>query len=402
MGILLQINETSNWGSTGRIAEGIGNKMQNEGWTSYLAYGRQANPSRLQTISIGSQWDVYLHGIRTRLFDEHGFGSKKATATFLRHVEKIQPDIIHLHNIHGYYLHIGLLFERLKSWNIPVVWTLHDCWSFTGHCAYYAAAGCRKWETRCNDCPQTKVYPASWGWDRSGKNFDTKKALFTLLKHMTIVPVSRWLAREVKKSFLGVYPCLTIGNGIDLSVFRPVPSDETRQNLGIDNRFMILGVANIWEERKRLQDFIELSRHLDHESVIVLVGLTSEQRKNLPEKIIGLERTDSLEHLVSLYSAADVVLNLSVEETFGMTTIEGFGCGTPGIVYNRTASPELIGEGTGFITEPGDIEDLLHKLSTIRNKGKAAYRETCRRHASMHFQQAAQYNSYCQLYQSLL
>ncbi len=402
MRVLLQINETSNWGSTGRIAEGIGKRMQDEGWTNYLAYGRQANPSRLQTIRIGSQWDIYLHGIRTRLLDNHGFGSKRATAAFLHRVEKIKPDIIHLHNIHGYYLHIGLLFERLLDWNIPVVWTLHDCWPFTGHCAYYSVVGCRKWESHCHDCPQTKAYPTSWILDRSRKSFDTKKALFTSLKQMTIIPVSHWLEGEVKKSFLGIYPRLTITNGIDLSVFKPMPSHEVRKKLGINNRFMILGVANVWDTRKGLQDFIKLSKHLNQESVIVLVGLTSKQRKKLPEQIISIERTNSIAQLVSLYSAADVVLNLSVEESFGMTTIEGFGCGTPGIVYNSTASPELMGEGTGFIIEPGDIEDLLLKLATIRDKGKTTYRERCLQHAYTHFNQKEQYNSYCQLYQSLL
>jgi len=218
--------------------------------------------------------------------------------------------------------------------------------------------GCEKWKTRCFSCPQKTDYPASWLIDRSEKNFNLKKKLFASLPNLTLVPVSNWLSGILKESYLQDYPVKVIHNGINTEVFRPSAGAAFRTKHHLEDKFILLGAASIWSTRKGLKDFISLSKLLDTNYKIVLVGLTRKQMEQLPENILGIERTESVEDLAEIYSAADIVLNLSYEETFGLTTVEGFACGTPGIVYNATASPELIDNSTGIIVEKGDIKEI--------------------------------------------
>ena len=402
MKTILQINTTVNSGSHGRIAEEIGKESMNNGWKSFIAYGRNERPSKSELIRIGTDYDIKLHGMLTRLFDRHGFGSKSATINLIKQIEKINPDIIHLHNIHGYFLNIEVLFNFLAESDIPVVWTLHDCWAFTGHCAYFDSVCCQRWKTGCYSCPLKKAYPASCVIDNSKKNYLDKRALFTSLKNLTIVPVSGWLESLVRDSFLKEIPVQTISNGIDLNLFKPTNNNkEVKESLGITSQFMLLGVASIWENRKGLDDFIKLSHLLDSNTKIVLVGLNDGQLKKLPSTILGIKRTENISQLADLYSAADIVLNLSSEETFGMTTVEGFACGTPGIVYNCTASPELITPETGLVVEKGIINDLLAAINTIRNNGKSFYSDHCINRATKFYDSKATIESYKTLYNRL-
>jgi putative colanic acid biosynthesis glycosyltransferase len=257
---LLQINSVINSGSTGRIAEEIGQLAMKNGWKSYIAHGRNNRPSQSETIKIGNDWDIKWHGLQTRLFDRHGLASMKATKKLVEKIKEVQPEIIHLHNLHGYYLNIEILFHYLATANIPIVWTLHDCWPMTGHCAYFSFIGCDKWKTQCEHCPQKKGYPASYLMDRSYQNYRLKKELFTSVRKMTLVPVSNWLATIIKDSFLKGYPIKTIYNGVDTTVFSPRESDEIREKNKIKDKFVLLGVANVWDQRKGLNDFIRLSR----------------------------------------------------------------------------------------------------------------------------------------------
>jgi putative colanic acid biosynthesis glycosyltransferase len=399
---ILQINTVVNSGSTGRITEEIGQLAIKAGWKSYIAYGRNKRPSESELIKIGNSWDNKMHGLQTRLFDMHGLASKNATNDLVIQIKKIKPDIIHLHNIHGYYLNYEILFSFLNVVNIPVVWTLHDCWPITGHCTYFTYVGCNKWETECFSCPQKTNYPASFLIDRSKKNFNRKKELFNSLMDVTIVPVSNWLSDILKKSFLHKYPVRVINNGINTEVFKPTESSEFRVKYSIENKFILLGVAIDWEPRKGLQDFIELSKQLESNYQIVLVGLTNKQIKQLPENILGIERTEDIEALVHIYSVADIVLNLSYEETFGMTTVEGLACGTPGIVYNATASPELIDNSTGLIVEPGDINELIEAIKVIEQNGKQYYTEACVKRAQRLYKKEDRFKEYIELYEELI
>jgi len=402
MKTLLQINTVVNSGSTGRIAEEIGQTVKLSGWKSYIAYGRHARTSQSELIKIGSDWDIMMHGLQTRLFDRHGFASIAATRKFVKQIKKIKPDIIHLHNIHGYYINIEILFRYLKDANIPVVWTFHDCWPMTGHCAHFTFVGCDKWKTQCYECPQKKDYPSSYFLDRSKQNHKQKRKLFTSVNDITIVPVSNWVGEILKQSYLKDYPIRVINNGIDVNVFSPQSGDGIRLKYGLADKFILLGVATEWGRRKGLHDFIELSKTLKDDEIIILVGLKEDQIKILPENIIGITRTESTQELVEFYSSADVVMNISYEETFGLTTVEGFACGTPGIVYNTTASPELVDDSTGLIVDPGDIKGLVKAITQIKEKGKQSYSEACVKRAHRLYRKEDRYREYIELYEELL
>ena len=399
---LLQINSVVNSGSTGRIAEEIGQTAIAAGWESYIAYGRNDGQSESHLIHIGNDRDIKLHGLQTRLLDRHGLGSKGATIDFIKKLEYIKPDIIHLHNIHGYYINIEILFNYLIKVEIPVVWTFHDCWPITGHCSHFTYVGCDKWKTQCFECPQKRGYPASYFIDRSKKNYILKKELFNSLSNLTLVPVSQWLSGVLKESFLQNYPIRVINNGINTEVFKPSLSSDFRNKYGLEDKFIMIGVATSWGERKGLKDYIELSKILESEFQIVLVGLNKKQIEQLPNNILGIERTDNVGELADIYSSADLVLNLSYEETFGLTTVEGFVCGTPGIVYNATASPELIDVSTGIVVEQGNINKLTEAIYSIKKKGKEYYSEACVNRAYRLYKKEDRYKEYIDLYESLL
>lgn len=399
---LLQINTVVNSGSTGRIAEEIGQTALAAGWRSVIAYGRNPRPSASELIRIGSDSGVRLHGLRSRIFDDTGFGSRRATEEFIRKVEKLAPDIVLLHNLHGYYLNIEVLFRWLAQCGIPVVWTLHDCWAFTGHCAHFEFVGCEKWKTGCFSCPQTHNYPASFVFDRSRKNWEQKRELFSSVKNLTLVPVSDWLAGLVRQSFLGDKKILRIYNGTDTRTFSPkANAAAVREKYGLGNRFVALGCASAWGERKGLKHYAELSQRAGSDVAIVMIGVSPEIAKKLPPNIIAIPRTENIDELAALYSAADVVLNLSYEETFGMTTIEGFACGTPGIVFRATASPELVSDETGFIVAPGDVSGILAAMETIRSRGKSAYTDACRSRALACFRKEDRWAEYLSLFAAL-
>lgn len=399
---LLQINSVINSGSTGRIAEEIGQTAIESGWKSYIAYGRNDRPSQSELIKIGNDWDIKMHGIQTRLFDRHGLGSKSATKELIGKIKEISPDIIHLHNIHGYYINIEILFNYLRKTNIPVVWTFHDCWPITGHCSYFTFVGCEKWKKKCYDCPQKTSYPASWLVDRSEKNFHLKKELFTSLPNLTLVPVSNWLSEILMESFLQDYPVKLIHNGINTCVFKPSSSKAFRSKHDLVHKFLLLGVASDWSPRKGLKDFIKLSKNLNSEYQIVLVGLSREQIEHLPENILGIERTESVEELAELYASSDVYVNPTYEDNFPTTNLESLACGTPVITYKTGGSPEAIDELTGIVVEQGNIAKLIDAIKMVKSNGKQSYSEACLNRAHRLYKKEDRYQEYIELYKKLL
>ena len=358
----LFINSVAGFGSTGRIVADKCRELMAEGHQCLIAYGRdKVNCDDIPTVYIGSPLNVKIHGVMSRIFDNHGFYSKTATKRVLEQVREYDPDVIWLHNIHGYYLHIGLLFDYLRSCGKKIYWTLHDCWAFTGHCAYFDFVGCDRWKTGCHDCPQKKSYPSSLVFDNSTRNFAAKKALFTGIPNLTIITVSHWLADRVKASFLGDYPVEVIYNTVNADVFRPTTSDF-REKYCLNDRIILLGVANVWERRKGLDDFVALSKLLDDRYCIVLVGLTNDQAKGLPANILSIPRTSTIAELVEIYSAADVHICPGVEETFGMTVLESIRCGTPVIVYEGTACEEVVNMYGGTAVKRG-VENIYEELT---------------------------------------
>jgi glycosyltransferase involved in cell wall biosynthesis len=404
MAKLLQINTVVNTGSTGRIAEDIGRRVINAGWESYIAYGRKMYSSNSNLVKIGNRFEQGLHLLNTRIMDKHGLSSKRSTIEFLRIVDDIQPDIIHLHNIHGYFLNYKILFEYLSSNNVPIVWTLHDCWSYTGHCAHYSFLGCERWKRQCYKCSGIKDYPKSLLRDRSRKNFEEKKDAFCSVDNMTIVPVSNWLAKEVSKSFLNKYRITPIHNGVNTDLFKPSTEILMRlkDSYGLNGKFVILGVANGWSERKGLEEFKRLSRLIADNDVIILVGLKKSQIANLPSNVIGIEKTENVSQLAEFYSIADIYVSFSMEETFGLTIAESLSCATPVLVNNSTAMPELLSKCTGFVIEPGDLKSVINKIDIVKKFGKTHFSSQCRKHAINCFNMNDKYNEYLNLYNSLL
>jgi len=367
---VLQINSVCGRGSTGRIVLDIHKALIEEGHESLVAYGRESATGCENAIRIGTRKDIYAHGLYTRIFDKHGLGSQKATRHFLKDIERESPDIIHLHNIHGYYLNYEILFRFLKDFGKPVIWTFHDCWPFTGHCVYFTYVGCERWQRICHDCLQKRSYPGSLFFDNSKRNFERKRKVFTGVKDLTIVTPSKWLAGLVKQSFLRDYEVVVIPNGIDTTVFRPVQSDFKRRH-DIEDRFMILGVANVWDQRKGLKYFLELADILENDEVIVLVGLTKKQVENLPENIIGITRTHNVQQLVEIYSAADVFVNPTLEETFGMTNLEAQACGTYVITFDSGGTKEtIIDSSHGTVCGEKTTKALRKVLNDLRTHGK--------------------------------
>jgi len=400
---ILQINTSVNTGSTGRIAEDISKAVLGNGYQSFIAAGFTDRPSASHVIKIGNQWDQKLHGIKTRLFDRHGFGSKNATLQLVKELAQIKPDLIHLHNLHGYYLHIGVLFEYLKEVQLPVVWTFHDCWPFTGHCSFFDRYNCTKWQTVCHHCPNTKGYPASLGIDNSRRNYRDKKSIFNGLDNCTIVTPSEWLADHVNHSFLGNYPVKCIHNGIDLEVFSPTANSESiLANYQINSTPFILGVASTWDLRKGLKDFEKLALRKDKPFLVVLVGLSKNQIESLPTGVIGIARTENTAELAALYAAATVFVNPSYVDNFPTTNLEALACGTPVITYNTGGSPEAIDAETGIVVEKGDLNGLYGAIVQICSKGKDFYTGKCRERAVRYFNKEDRYTDYLELYQSML
>ena len=398
---ILQINVTCNWGSTGRIAEDIGKLAIAEGWESYIAYGRYKIDSSSNIIKIGTKIDYLFHGALSRITDRTGFYSKRATKAFLKEIDKIKPDIIHLHNIHGYYIHIGLLFDFIVENNIPIVWTLHDCWSFTGHCSHFDYIGCERWKSGCYGCPLKSEYPASSFLDNSKQNYEDKKRLFNAVEGMTIIPVSNWLGGLVEDSFLGKKDIKVIQNGIDTDVFRP-SDGNLRERHDLSNKKILLGVSSVWNKMKGLDDFIALSKEITEDQTIVLIGVDEKTKSALPRNIIAISRTNSLEELMQWYSTADVFINPTWNDSFPTTNLEALACGTPIVTYRTGGSVEAVTEKTGLIVEKGDIDGLQSAIDAILANGKGYYSDACRKRAVKHFNKQDRYKEYIGVYKEML
>lgn len=398
---LLQINVAANWGSHGRIAEEIGLEAMAQGWESYIAYGRYANPSKSHIVKIGDLFDHCLHGAQSLLLDRHGLASCGPTKKLIREIEQIKPDLIHLHNIHGFYLNYPILFRYLSTVDIPVVWTLHDCWAFTGHCAWPIHGHCDRFQEQCCHCPlQSKGYPKSFLSDRSRSNFKLKKRYFRSLQDLHLVTVSRWLEQQVRLSFMQDMDIRTIYNGLDTEVFRPSGTPPTSVT---DGHPLVLGVCNAWYDWKGLDDMAALREILPDDYEVMVVGVNEDQMHRLPEGITCIRRTDSVSQLAEIYSQADVFVNPSKVESFGMTTAEALSCGTPSIVYDTSACPEVVDNLTGRVVPLGDVNALAKAVMEICSlPGREAMRQACRERAIRLFNRQDRYKEYLQLYNEVL
>lgn len=352
------INSVCSIRSTGRICTDIANKLEQEGHECKIAYGRENVLSEYEKYAhrITSPLEVKIDGVKSRLFDNAGLNSKRATKKFIKWVEKYDPDLIHLHNLHGYYINIEVLFEYIKRKNKPVIWTMHDCWAFTGHCSHFARINCDKWLSGCHHCPKKKGYPSSVFLDNSKRNYHKKKAVFAGVENMTIVTPSKWLASLVEQSFFKGTKIQVINNGINTDIFKPTQGNF-REKYGLQNKKILLGVASAWSESKGLYDFVKLSEKLDDNYKIVLVGLTESQCAELPPQILAIRRTTNINELAEIYSTADLFINPTYGDTYPTVNLEAQACGTPVVTYKTGGSVESVPSEN--VVDTGDIEGLM-------------------------------------------
>lgn len=388
---LVQINATASSGSTGKITLAVSKLLGEMGVENYILYSLGTSRAE-NAIGFMKPIEGKIGALSSRVLGNYGFTSKKATKRVIRELERISPDIVHLHNLHSHDLHLGMLFRYFKEKKIKLYWTFHDCWAFTAYCPYFNMVECDKWKNACHTCPQRKQF--SWFFDKSRKLYQRKKELFSGLD-LTIITPSAWLAGLVSQSFLKDYPVKVINNGIDLDLFRPRESDF-RQKYALENKFVLLGVAFGWGKRKGLDVFRFLAERLDDKFAIVLVGTNDEIDKTLPKNIISIHRTENQEELAKIYSAADLFVNPTREENYPTVNMESVACGTPVLTFATGGSAEMLDESCGAAVARGDAEAMLREILTIE-KEKPFSRQKCLEKAKT-FDAMTRYREYVDLY----
>lgn len=360
----LFINSVYGVRSTGKIIADQCHKLQSEGHQCLVAYGRETiNDPSTKSVQIGTKIDYMTHAVLSRFFDLHGLCSKRATKKFLDLANEYSPDVVWLHNLHGYYINIELLFQWLKEHpQIQVYWTLHDCWAFTGHCAHFTMAKCEKWKTECNKCQQLRSYPKTIGLDHSKRNYVRKRNAYTGVPNMMLITPSQWLADLTRDSFLTEYPVKVVHNTINKQFFKPTKSDF-RDKYNLTDKYIVLGVAVGWEETKGLLDIFEIRQKLSSRYIIVLVGTTKKQIQSLPQGILGINRTANQNELAAIYTAADVFINPTHQDNYPTVNLEAAACGTPVITYNVGGSPESVPNEN--VIQENDIDGFVLRIRQL-------------------------------------
>ena len=380
---VLQINAVYHIHSTGRLVYELHHYYIKEGIDSLVAYSSSDGIGDTGLYQIGTVYDKKLHAALSRIIGLQGYFSVFSTKRLLRFIEKSKPDVVHLHNLHSNYIHLPMLLKYLAKYDIPTVITLHDCWFYTGKCFHYTAHECDKWKTGCNHCSYWRLFNGYYFFDRSFKMWKDMKRYFLAIPSLGGIGVSEWITSEAKQTFLNQAKiCKRIYNWIDLETFKPTQSEVLSE---FDNQFKILGVATEWADSKGLSDILYLAKKLPEDCIIILVGnIMEKDKQRLPHNVISVGRITPAENLAKYYAAADVFINFSKEESFGLVTAEALACGTPAIVYDSTANGELVGNLCGYKVTSLEGE-LLQKILLIREKGKNCYSPHCRKFAQTNF-----------------
>ena len=348
-------------GSTGKIACDL-IEIKGDADTDRLFVGEKISNKKyvIQTQNkFGKTLHRFFYGVLSL-----DFGSERSTKKIIKIMQKNKPDIVHLHNLHGYYVNLKLLFNYLNENEIRVIWTLHDCWAFTGHCAHYDFVQCDLWQTECRHCRNLRQYPKSLFFDNSKREFYKKKKLYGNMKNLYLVTPSLWLANQVKKSFLKNHSCQVIYNGINLEVFHYTEPDFFK-NLAKSEKKLLLGVASPFTKRKGIEDFVKFSEIIPEDYQIVLVGANKKQIKSFPDKILGITKTENQQQLAELYSIAYAFLNFTYEDNFPTVNLEALSCGTPVICYETGGATEMLSDKNSIVVKKGDYKSVLDKLPLV-------------------------------------
>lgn len=394
---VVQINATYGIGSTGFIVKDIDELLTKKGIASYVVTPIATSSSE-RIINIGNALDRKWHALMTRILGHQCYGSKTATKKMLKKLDAIKPDIVHLHNLHSNYINFNLLFDYLEKNDIHTVITLHDCWFFTGKCFHYVAEGCDKWKTECFACPRNKKDVPSVLFDKSKSVYKDKKYAYSKLKNLYVVSVSKWMQSQVRQSILNVGQLHQIYNGIDLSIFYDRGKVWSKEQK-IDNKFIILGMANKWFDDKNKKALDKVIDSLDNQSILILVGGSNAEIKS--DKVYMIDFVSDRDELAKIYSSADVFVNLTWEDSLPTVNMEALACGTPVVTYDSCGSPEIINKDTGLIIPQGDINELMNAIQLIKKNGKFLYAEHCTRRAKECFEKETQYEKYIALYRQI-
>lgn len=398
---VLQINAVYGISSTGRTTMELDRALQEQGHQSLVATTK-ANCQREQLYIVGNKRDWKLHALCSRLFGMQGYFSAGETRKLISYIEREKPDIIHLRNLHANYIHIPMLLRYIAEKAIPTVITLHDCWFFTGKCCYYTDDNCEKWKAQCGNCPALRKWNESWFLDRSQQMLADKKKLFQAVPRLAVIGVSDWITNEARQSILkDAWLVKRIYNWINLDVFKPVDTTELRKKLNLEHDFVVVGVAQTWSAEKGIYIFQKIAEAMP-EIKVVLIGELPEQFA-MPDNVVSIGVLSDERALAAYYSMADVMVNPSVQETFGKTTAEAIAAGTPVIGYNLTATPELIGNGCGVVVEPKDgVDAFVNAVKVVQALGKEYYRDACCRFANQNFSKDNLIQEYIDLYRVML
>lgn len=384
-------------GSTGTIMLSIAELVRSCDGEAYTFSEKKPGVAPIGHQFFGTKIENLFHRGVSVFSGISGKGSKFGTKELLKQIDVIHPDILHLHNLHGWYINLPMLFDYIKKNNVRTVWTLHDCWGFTAQCSHFTMEKCEKWKTGCYDCPRYRLYPYTFV-DRTDKMWLLKKEWFTGVRNLTIVTPSQWLGNLVKQSFLGEYNVRVINNGINLDIFKPTESDF-REKYRLQNKKIVLGVASSWSDRKGLDVFIKLSQSLDEKYKVVLVGTDNTIDKILSEDIISIHRTHNQTELAEIYTAADVFVNPTREETFGLVNVEAIACGTPVVTFDVGGTSETVDENTGIVVKCDDFEGMKNAISQIAPNGIQF--SDCKKHVEK-FRVENKFQEYIDLYKEVL
>lgn len=398
---VVHINAVYKIGSTGRSLMELNEDLNDLGIESYCACSRIYGCDNV--YRIGNELSVKLHGFMSRLTGKQGYFSNRNTKKLIEYIDKIGPDIVHLHNLHANYINLPILLKYLAENDIATVIMLHDCWFFTGKCMHYTTQGCYKWETECGDCPQLKEGNISWFRDSTKQVLCDRVRLFNAIPRLAIVGISDWVTNECRRSPIAKNAKIIKREylWIDLDKFKPVDASKKRAELGLEDKFVIIGVAEQWGNSKGLDKFIKLADKISDDKRILLVGRPAPDVQ-LPDNIISIDRTNSQEELAALYSLADVFVTFSFQETFGKVSAEAIACGTPVICYNSTACPELVGDNCGVVVEKDDENGIFNAINKIRADTKASYSDSCVKFANDNFSRKKLTKEFSDIYNELL
>lgn len=393
--VVVQINLSCLWGSTGKICDSISKILTQKGIENYIFYTYGENPENHKNyIKYGNLFYNKFQALKSRILGNYGFNSNFATRVLIKKLEEIKPNIVHIHNIHGHDCNFEMLFNYLKSKKIKVFYTFHDCWTFTGYCPHFTMSKCNNWQKGCKNCVLKKKY--SWFFDNSSRNLFRKINSLKGLD-LTIITPSQWLADLVKKSSIKEYPIIVIRNGIDLSIFKPMKSDF-KEKYNLIGKNIILGVATWWGKEKGLDVFIKLAKDLPPEYKIVLVGTNTKIDKQLPSNILSIHHTQNQQELAEIYSAADLFVNPTREETYPTVNMEALACGTPVLTFKTGGSPEIIDKSCGSVIDCNNFDALKAEIIQICTK-KIYLQEDCIKKAKS-FDKTSKFNEYIELYKN--